>query len=207
MAFCGFGGCAPASPIQPSRWNRQRSAAACAPIQPSRETHLSPPAAAVVQNTLRYGYFRTTVRSLAAKLAVCPRTVWLGLNYRADWSLNELRLNRKLFVPRIKPNVLLKNVKLPLKWDWSSRADDKVTPAKDQGRCGSCFAFAAVAAVESKLLIQYGKKFSEYAVDLSEQQMVDCVVPSQGNYYSDGCGGGYLEEPLVYASRCGWNSV
>ena len=159
-------------------------------------THPCPP-----QNNLRYTYFRTTVRGLVARLQTCPRSVWLGLNYRADWSPNELRLNRKLFVPKIKPSVPLKNVTLPSRWDWSSRAEDKVTPAKDQGRCGSCFAFAAVAAVESKLLIQYGKKYSSYAIDLSEQQMVDCVVPGQGSYLSSGCGGGYLEEPLVYTAK------
>jgi len=55
---------------------------------------------------------------------------------------------------------------VPAKWDW--RALGKVTPVKNQGSCGSCWAFAAVAALESKALIT-GTKFSG---DLSEQQMV-----------------------------------
>ena len=55
---------------------------------------------------------------------------------------------------------------VPAKWDW--RALGKVTPVKNQGSCGSCWAFAAMAALESKALIT-GTKFSG---DLSEQQMV-----------------------------------
>ena len=55
---------------------------------------------------------------------------------------------------------------VPAEWDW--RALGKVTPMKNQGSCGSCWAFAAVAALESKALIN-GTKFGG---DLSEQQMV-----------------------------------
>ena len=142
------------------------------------------------------------MRALVLKLATCPRTLWVGLNFRADWSPNELRLNRKLFVPTIKPPMPVKNVALPTMWDWRRAANDKVTPAKDQGRCGSAFAFAAVAAVESKLLIQYGKTNITYPIDLSEQQVVDCVRAGQGSYRSAGCEGGSLEEPLDYAARC-----
>lgn len=54
----------------------------------------------------------------------------------------------------------------PAAWDW--RALGKVPAARNQGGCGSCWAFAAVAALESKALIN-GTKFSG---DLSEQQMV-----------------------------------
>lgn len=43
-----------------------------------------------------------------------------------------------------------------------------VSPVKDQGFCGSCYAFAAVADIESSYLFR-GKK-----VDLSEQQIIDC---------------------------------
>jgi cathepsin L len=152
--------------------------------------------------TLRYGYFRNTVRALVLKLSTCPRTLWVGLNYRADWSPNELRLNRKLFVPPSKPPMPINNVPLPTMWDWRRSTLDKVTPAKDQGRCGSAFAFAAVAAIESKLLIQYNRTSRSYPIDLSEQQVVDCVKPGPGSRYrSQGCEGGSLEEPLDFAAR------
>ncbi len=55
---------------------------------------------------------------------------------------------------------------VPAKWDW--RALNKTSEVKNQGSCGSCWAFAAVAALESRALIN-GTRFSG---DLSEQQMV-----------------------------------
>jgi C1A family cysteine protease len=39
-------------------------------------------------------------------------------------------------------------------------------------QCGACWAFAAVAALESRVLIQSKKKYSQYPIDLSEQQLV-----------------------------------
>ena len=67
--------------------------------------------------------------------------------------------------PAPKPGRKLQQT-VPAKWDW--RALGKVTPVKNQGSCGSCWAFAAVAALESRALIT-GTKFGG---DLSEQQMV-----------------------------------
>lgn len=65
--------------------------------------------------------------------------------------------------------------------DW--KAQGKVTSVKDQGQCGSCWAFAALAVVESSHLIK-----SSTTYDLSEQQMVNCV---RNNY--NGCNGGWMD--------------
>ena len=43
---------------------------------------------------------------------------------------------------------------------------------KDQGICGSCWAFSAVASIESMYLIKYGKKYKD--LHLSVQQLLDC---------------------------------
>jgi C1A family cysteine protease len=72
----------------------------------------------------------------------------------------------------------------PLAFDW--RALGKVPPPRDQGGCGSCWSFAAIAAMESKALIDG----TSTGPNLSEQQMVDCVNGNTG-YYSQGCNGGY----------------
>nr|BAW35427.1 cysteine protease [Drosera adelae] len=59
-----------------------------------------------------------------------------------------------------------------------------VTPIRNQGTCGSCWAFAAIATVESLTWIKTGKSY-----DLSEQQIVDC-----DRYGKDrGCNGGYAD--------------
>lgn len=57
------------------------------------------------------------------------------------------------------------------------RSDPCMQPVKDQGACGSCWAFAAVAPVEFNNCAQNGKK-----VALSEQQLTSCAV-------ANGCDG------------------
>jgi hypothetical protein len=68
---------------------------------------------------------------------------------------------------------------LPTEFNWKTKG--KVTKAKDQQSCGSCWAFASVGAFESKLLIK-----GESAFDLSEQQQISC------NTTMYGCNGGYM---------------
>ena len=66
----------------------------------------------------------------------------------------------------------------PAFFDW--RTKNKVTRVKDQGQCGSCFAFAVVGTVESQIAIKKNQ-----LVELSEQQILDC------DSYTSACGGGY----------------
>ncbi len=79
---------------------------------------------------------------------------------------------------------------LPKALDW--RSSKAVTPIRDQGNCGSCYAFAAVAAIESALII--AKKGNAATLDLSEQQLVDCTW----NYYNLGCNGGIMDACFEY---------
>lgn len=70
---------------------------------------------------------------------------------------------------------------LPPNFDWRNQnGNNYVTNIKDQGGCGSCWAFAGVAALESQILISLGDD-----EDLSEQIAVSCS--SAGD-----CGGGTL---------------
>ena len=51
-------------------------------------------------------------------------------------------------------------------------AAGKMTPVKNQGQCGSCWAFASNTALEGSLAISSGRA----PLRLSEQQLVDCTL-------------------------------
>ena len=61
---------------------------------------------------------------------------------------------------------------LPTALDWRNNSGDYVTSVKDQGNCGSCWAFADVATLESIMLI--AGKDPGTNVDESEQIMISC---------------------------------
>ena len=77
----------------------------------------------------------------------------------------------------LSSKTMMAETDLPSYWDW--RQHNGVTPVKDQGSCGSCWAFSTVGTMEAAILIASG-----ITTDLSEQQLVSC------NTNGWGCGGG-----------------
>lgn len=67
---------------------------------------------------------------------------------------------------------------IPSSFDW--RALDGVTPIRNQGGCGSCWAFGSAGALECNIKI-----YDDTVVNLSEQWLVSC------NTYGYDCGGGW----------------
>ncbi|KAI4317054.1 hypothetical protein L6164_024965 [Bauhinia variegata] len=119
------------------------------------------------------------------------KNYWLGLNEFADLSHQEFK-NKYL---GLKPQLMSTTeeftyrdhvVDLPKSVDW--RKKGAVSPVKNQGSCGSCWAFSTVAAVEGINQIVTGNLTS-----LSEQELIDCDTS-----YNNGCNGGLMDYAFAY---------
>lgn len=97
-------------------------------------------------------------------------------------SLEETRLNEEVFYDENDNSTHRATGHL----DW--RNQGRVSRVKDQGMCGSCWAFATTGALEGYLASQ------NRTILLSEQNLVDC----SGNYGNNGCNGGLMDAALKY---------
>ncbi|XP_028968920.1 cathepsin L [Galendromus occidentalis] len=122
----------------------------------------------------------------------------MGLNEFTDMSRSEYELVRGLRYSGEQtartghPFTLTQNPdrELPKKVDY--RKSGHVTPVKNQGLCGSCWAFSATGSLEGQLSIQNGT-----LVSLSEQNLLDCSRENQG------CDGGYMDKAFEYIKKNG----
>ena len=79
---------------------------------------------------------------------------------------------------------------LPVSLDWSTSG--ATTPVKDQGQCGSCWAYSATEGIESGLFMVTGT-----LTQLSEQQIIPCDKTDLG------CNGGDLPTAFQYIETSG----
>ena len=92
--------------------------------------------------------------------------------------------------------------------DW--KKSGKVTGIRNQGKCGGCWAFAAIAVTESMFLMK--NKTLSTSLDLSEQQLLDCGHNINlylnswdllANKKNKGCNGGNPSTALKYIQKFG----
>jgi len=68
-------------------------------------------------------------------------------------------------------------------------ANGAVLPPKDQGQCGSCWAFSTTGSVEALNFI-----YTKNLISLSEQNLMDCST----KYGNNGCNGGWMDSAFRY---------
>lgn len=129
-----------------------------------------------------------------------------AINRFADLTPQEFSMHYKGFIAGSRPSDKLTdgraNAKAhsgsspPASWDWVPRG--AVAPVKDQGLCGSCWAFSAVGAMEGANFLK-----NQLLVSLSEQELIDCMPALSG---CDGCNGGYMTPVFDFAKLSAMNT-
>lgn len=130
-------------------------------------------------------------------------TFQMGINEYTDWTPEELKSLRGLRKNRGKTGAKAsKEVKvdkststLPLAFDWRDE-DDIVSPVKNQGHCGSCWAFAATSVVESAVAIAEGS-----LTILAPQPMVSCADNPRQCGGTGGCAGATAQIGFDYVKQ------
>ena len=144
----------------------------------------------VEEYEFRFQRFLETQAFIEEHNAIEENTYTVAHNKMSTWTAAE-RKRLRGYVAEIEdgssmvPTLSFPNVTIATSIDW--RAKGAVNPIKDQAYCGSCWAFASVAALEAAHKIKSGTLLS-----LSEQQLVDC------NTSVGGCNGGNTTSSYAY---------
>ncbi|EFN80374.1 Putative cysteine proteinase CG12163 [Harpegnathos saltator] len=136
------------------------------------------------ERNLRLSIFRENLGIIRLLRKNEQGTGQYGVNQFADVSTEEFHA----FYLGLRPDLRTENniplrqaeipdIELPNSFDW--RQKGAVTPVKNQGMCGSCWAFSVTGNVEGQYAIKHNKLLS-----LSEQELVDC------DDLDEGCNGG-----------------
>lgn len=126
-------------------------------------------------------------------------TWWAGVNEFSDWTEEEFDM-KKGKAPSLhdQPTIKLGGMKgqNPTRKDW--REDKVVSPVKNQGGCGSCWAFAATECMESHYMIS-----AKEDVVLAPQYYVNCVVNEKSCGGTGGCQGAIAELAFNLTAQVG----
>jgi len=141
----------------------------------------------------RFDTFKNNLEIIRQHNTLTNSTYTMGINEFADLSFAEFKGKYFGYSHREMEYLRSKNyhqvvAAAPTAVDW--RTKNAVTPVKDQGQCGSCWAFSTTGSTEGAWVLQHGQSL----ISLSEQQLVDCAQ-AEGN---QGCNGGLMDYGFQY---------
>jgi cathepsin L len=120
--------------------------------------------------------------------------LFLRMNHFGDMTSTEFKKTMNGYLKKTKSTgstfLAPSNVVVPDTVDW--RNNGSVSPVKNQGQCGSCWAFSTTGALEGQHFRKTGK-----LVDLSEQNLVDC----SSSYGNHGCEGGLMDNAFKFIKQ------
>jgi len=140
----------------------------------------------------RLGVFAANLNKIAELNAANPRATF-AVNQFADRTPEEMAVRMGVIVPAGK-RTTGKHIapKVSNNVDWTSLWNG----VKDQGQCGSCWAFSAAAAFESRMALSSGNAHVDTL--RAEQELVDCDTQSFG------CNGGWMDNAFTYLQSHGF---
>jgi len=143
------------------------------------------------EEAFRYGVFVNNMKIVDELNAKEPNAIYAATKF-SDLTTDEFAQTYLNYRPadlaaerQSMPVVRSSQIRAPASFDWATKG--AVTPVKNQGSCGSCWAFSAVETLESAYFLA-GKGLHE----LSTQQVVSC------DKIDGGCNGGDTVQAYKY---------
>jgi len=146
-----------------------------------------------LENNERFKIFEDNMNYIAL-LNRIDKTATYGVTKFADLTAEEFAQKHLGFIPASKEGLPVfesDGVAAPDSYDWTTKKG-YVSPVQDQGSCGSCWAFATTAGLETARVIA-----GNTLIKLSEQNLVDCDSSNSG------CNGGNLSLAERYLKKTG----
>jgi len=146
----------------------------------------------------KFATFSANLKKIREHNAAQGETFTMAVNEFADLTADEFKALYTGYTPRNRDYARSQNAHVATtttfadELNWNDQG--AVTPVKDQGQCGSCWAFSTTGSTEGAVQIATGTLTS-----LAEQELVDCSK-SEGNM---GCNGGLMDYGFEYIIKNG----
>lgn len=153
-----------------------------------------------MEENIRYRIFKNNLFKIDQLNRHEQGTAKYGITEFADLTLSEYRQITGLLPVHERDNAHeneishvtaeIPNIELPTSFDW--REKNAVTEVKNQGNCGSCWAFSVVGNIEGLNAIKTGN-----LEEFSEQELLDCDTIDKA------CGGGFMDQAYKALEQLG----